>query len=95
MTDSTHPIVTERRKVREAPGPHFVRVSAVWSALVGTPIPPDMVCIMMAALKMTREAGMHDPDNIADAQGYLSLVPEVMHHLQRESRLSSESKLDK
>lgn len=31
----------------------------------------------MAALKMAREAGKHDPDNITDAIGYLSLIPEV------------------
>ena len=76
---SDHPTVTERRKVREAPGPHFARVSAVWSAIVGTHIRPDQVVIMMAMLKLIRESGQHDPDNINDAIGYASLIDEVRY----------------
>jgi hypothetical protein len=31
----------------------------------------------MVALKLAREAGQHEDDNIADAAGYLSLIPEI------------------
>lgn len=31
----------------------------------------------MAALKIAREAGAHEPDNMADAIGYLSMLNEV------------------
>lgn len=31
----------------------------------------------MVALKLAREAGQHDPDNVTDAEGYLSLLEEV------------------
>lgn len=42
----------------------------------------------MVALKLVREAGApgQDPDNVADAEGYLSLLAEVRDwRLERES----------
>jgi hypothetical protein len=74
---SDHPIVNERRKVREQPGPHFKRLAAVWSGILGTQITPEQCCMMLALLKITREWYMHDDDNVADAIGYLTLVDEV------------------
>lgn len=50
----------------------------MWEAIIGSPVSPEQVVLCMAALKIAREAGAHDPDNLADAEGYLSLIPEVM-----------------
>lgn len=77
MTASDHPTVTERRKVREAPGPHFRRVALIWAGLLGVPVTPEQVVLCMVGLKLAREAGVPDPDNIIDAEGYLSLIPEL------------------
>lgn len=79
MNKSDHPTVNERRRIREAPGPHFMKVSSVWSLIIGSPISPEQVVLCMAALKIIREAGAPglDSDNINDAMGYLSLMPEV------------------
>ena len=77
MSTSDHPTVTERRKAREAPGPHFKRVATIWSGILGVPVSAEQVVLCMVGLKIAREAGQHDPDNITDAEGYLSLIPEV------------------
>lgn len=69
--------VNSRRSVREAPGPHFKRLASVWSALLGCHVSPEMAVIMMTALKLVREAGGHEPDNMLDAEGYSSLHEEV------------------
>ena len=74
---STHPIVTDRRTKREAPHPHFRKVARMWSDILGHQVFPEQVLMCMAALKIVREAGKHDPDNIPDAIGYLSLMDEV------------------
>lgn len=50
----------------------------MWGAIIGSPVSPEQVVLCMAALKIAREAGQHDPDNITDAEGYLSLIGEVM-----------------
>lgn len=53
----------------------------MWEAIIGSPISPEQVCLCMAALKMAREAGQHEADNIEDAMGYLSMIPEVQDNL--------------
>lgn len=88
MDKSEHPTVTDRRAVREAPGPHFRRVATVWSGLLGVPVTAEQVVLCMIGLKLAREAGMHDPDNITDAEGYLSLLPEVRSALIPEEQSS-------
>lgn len=77
MIKSEHPTVTDRRAVREAPAPHFRRVALVWAGIMGVPVTPEQVVLCMVGLKLVREAGMHDPDNVTDAEGYLSLLPEI------------------
>lgn len=83
MNRSTHPIVENRRKVREAPGPHFTKVAKAWESIIGSPVSPEQVCLCLAMLKLVREAGMPgvDPDNLADAHGYMTLVPEVLEYM--------------
>lgn len=77
MAESEHPVVEERRTVREAPAPHFRRVALIWAGLLGVPVTPEQVILCMVGLKLAREAGQHDDDNVLDAEGYLSLLGEV------------------
>lgn len=77
-----HPVVAERRKVREAPNPHFRRVAGIWSQVLGVTVTPEQVVMCMIGLKLAREAGSRDPgqepDNMLDIAGYASLYPEVL-----------------
>lgn len=77
MIKSEHPTVVDRRATREAPVPHFQRVALIWAGILGFEVTPRQVVMCMVGLKLAREAGMHDPDNIVDAEGYLSLINEV------------------
>lgn len=49
----------------------------LWRALlkrrygVDIPITPDFACLMMVAVKLSREAGKPKPDNLVDAAGYV------------------------
>lgn len=72
--------VAAARQKREAPGPHFERVAKMWSALLGHYVAAEQVVQCMIALKLAREAGQHDPDNMIDAEGYASLMPEVVKY---------------
>lgn len=49
----------------------------MWSAIIGSPISIEQVVMCMVALKLAREAGQHEDDNIDDAIGYLDLLKEV------------------
>ena len=50
---------------------------AMWRALilrrygVDVPLTPDFACLMMVAVKLSREAGKHKRDNLTDGAGYL------------------------
>lgn len=77
-------IVEDRRKIREAPGPHFDRVAKMWSAILDHNVTGPQVVLCMVALKVAREAGGHDPDNMDDAEGYASIYPETMEYLRNK-----------
>ena len=44
---------------------------------VGQSIPPEIVCLMMVGVKLSREAYRHTDDNIVDGKIYLDFVDEM------------------
>lgn len=50
----------------------------------GEPIPARIVCLMMVALKLNREAYCHQTDNIDDGHNYLAFAGEIADGDQRE-----------
>lgn len=54
----------------------YACTSEIWRALmkrrynVDVPITPDFACLMMMAVKLSREAGKHKADNLVDSAGY-------------------------
>lgn len=82
---STHPTVAQRRQHRERPAPHFRRLAATWSGLLGFNITAEQACLMLAVMKVVREFPKHDGDNIEDAEGYLSLIEEIREESADES----------
>jgi hypothetical protein len=45
--------------------------------LAGEPLPPEIVCLMMVGVKLSREAFRHKQDNIDDGKVYLDFVGEL------------------
>ena len=43
----------------------------------GEPIPPEIVCLMMVGVKLSREAFRHKQDNIIDAKNYADFASEL------------------
>lgn len=84
---SSHQTVMVRRSSREAPAPHFRRLAVVWSGLVGQTITPEQCVLMLATLKIVREWYKHDPDNVTDAEGYLSMIEEVRGRMDKPSEI--------
>lgn len=63
----------------------------MWTAIIGSPVSPEQVLLCMAALKIAREAGQHEPDNGVDAIGYLSMIDEVRYGRPDDGRLAQAS----
>ena len=47
-----------------------------WKA--GDVVPPEIVCLMMVGVKLSRESFRHKTDNIDDAQNYLEFADEIV-----------------
>ena len=63
-------------------------IGAIWAGIllqalssgrwkVGETLPPGLVCLMMAGVKLSREAYRHKGDNIVDAKVYMDFVGEM------------------
>ena len=63
-------------------------IGAIWSGILGQAvmagrwahgerIPPEIVCLMMVGVKLSREAYRHKDDNIVDAKVYIDFVDEL------------------
>jgi hypothetical protein len=49
----------------------YTRTGRIWGALLGIPdIDPRVACVMMGAVKMSREMNKHKRDNLTDLAGY-------------------------
>jgi hypothetical protein len=68
----------DRRTQYGDPCHNYSRLGRIWGGLLGIPdIPAETVLIMMAAMKLSREAAKHNLDNLIDAAGYVALVGRV------------------
>jgi hypothetical protein len=49
----------------------YERTGRMWGAILGIPdIDPRICCLMMVAVKLSREVNKHKRDNLVDAAGY-------------------------
>lgn len=62
----------------------YTRTGRMWGAILGIPdIDPRTCCLMMAAVKISREANKHKRDNIVDLAGYAECAGMVWDEQQR------------
>lgn len=67
----------DRQEQYDHPALIYARVGRIWAAILGVPdIPPATVCLMLAGMKLGREAQKprEDLDNLVDAAGYAECV---------------------
>lgn len=62
-------------------------IALMWSAIIGVPISPVHVALMMAALKIARASkNLNHKDNFFDACGYIALAGEMAEGPQDEQK---------
>ena len=79
LLDFTSGLISGARQVDYgSPSEHFAAVAAVWSVLLGHPVTPVQVPLLMAALKLVRASHNHTHlDNWIDLAGYAALAGEL------------------
>jgi hypothetical protein len=64
------------------PADVYARVGRIWGAILGVPdLPAATVCLLLAGLKLGREAERPKTDNLVDLAGYAEAV-----HMARERK---------
>lgn len=68
-------VLGDRNASYGTPLEDYAKTAAMWSGFLThklkAPITPKEAVLMMALLKISREAHAHKPDNLIDAHGYL------------------------
>ncbi len=80
LLDFTSGLIGEGDRERTYGNPleHFAAVAAVWSVLLGHPVTPVQVPLLMATLKLVRASHNHmHLDNWIDLAGYAALAGEL------------------
>lgn len=68
----------ERRKVYGEPKDEFPKIAAMWSAIIGTPITAQQVCLCMIAGKLLRLASTpKHRDSLVDVCGYARILEDL------------------
>ena len=77
VLDHARSIVDGRRHDEYGnPERNLTRIGQAWSSLLGLeePLGPDLVALMLAAMKLVRAAGRNHEDDLPDAAGYVLLA---------------------
>jgi hypothetical protein len=83
--DEVAAVKHERQKIYGPPRENHEGIAAAWTALLqpwhieirdGKPLPPHVVALCMAAMKMNRMRRVYHADNFTDIAAYLSFVQE-------------------
>ena len=53
------------------------RIAEIWSGLLGFTVKTETVPLMLAGMKLAREAHRHQQDNLVDAAAYLRILDEI------------------
>jgi hypothetical protein len=84
-TPTVEAVKHERQKIYGPPKENHEGIAAAWAGLLqpwhveiaqGKPLPPHVVALLMAAMKMNRMRRVYHADNFTDIAAYLSFVQE-------------------
>jgi len=65
------------------------RVCLMWEAILGIPVTPKQFELCMLTMKVSREIGKEQPDNLDDIVGYTLVLEQVYKLLEEENRYSN------
>jgi len=82
--EADHLVSNDRLKQYGHPLDNFTDIGKVWGMILNTdPIPPEIVGLMMAGLKLCRQKFLPKRDNLVDLAGYAKSIDLVLEEKQR------------
>lgn len=90
MPDKTEELLAERGQDYGDPVDTHIRIAEVWSGILGHPVQPVEVALMMVGLKLVRAAkGPTKQDSYDDAHAYVSIAETIIKGEQHEASTDS------
>jgi hypothetical protein len=86
LLDAHKLINADRQDDYGSPAESLGRISALWSAYLGRAVTGKDVAVLMALLKLSREAHCHKHDNLLDTAGYIGLAADMVEEGRRGER---------
>lgn len=81
MAEANALVNGERQAAYGSPRPSYVAQAKVWSGLLADKLKEDLtpedVVLLLAGMKLTREAHKHKRDNVVDFHGYALVLAHV------------------
>jgi hypothetical protein len=78
LIDAHKLINADRQDDYGSPAESFSRTAALWSVYLNRTVSGRDVALLMALLKLSREAHNHKHDNLVDAAGYIGLAADMV-----------------
>ena len=86
-------VTGDRQRDYSHPTKNAHDIATMWGIILGRPVPPEKVGLMMAALKIVRHAnGTPKRDNLVDLAGYAQFSAIVEGHDDMKSSTSGDEK---
>ena len=70
-TEACELVTGPRQRAYAHPSVNFARIAKGWEMILGVPITPEQVGLMMVVVKLARQVNAHSRDSYVDAVGYL------------------------
>ena len=88
MAEANGLVNGDRQAAYGPPGPSYEAMAKVWSGMLAHKLSSDLtaadVVLLLAAMKLRREANKHKRDNIVDTHGYMLVLAHV--HASEDSK---------
>jgi len=77
----------DRRNSYGHPLDNFTDIAKVFEIVLNVPVTPEQAALCMVGVKISREAHLHNRDNLVDIAGYAKVVDLI--HEERKHRLAN------
>lgn len=71
-------VIADRAPLYGDPRKGYTQLAALWRAALGVPVTAEQVVLCLILMKVSRELGVHQRDNLVDIAGYAANLARIL-----------------